>query len=91
LQKTGPGAFELTKMGVRETARGLKVGEFLLEAIIARAQGMGATKLYLLTNHICEAAIHLYAKHGFVHDAGVMAEYGARYERCDVAMLYRGS
>ena len=91
LQKTGPGTFELTKMGVRKTARGLKAGEFLLEAIIARAQEMGASKLYLLTNHICEAAIHLYEKLGFVHDAGIMADYGARYERCDVAMLYRGS
>ncbi|MCL9998451.1 MAG: bifunctional helix-turn-helix transcriptional regulator/GNAT family N-acetyltransferase [Erythrobacter sp.] len=90
LQKTGPGAFELTKMGVRETARGLKVGEFLLEAIIARAQAMGARQLYLLTNHICAAAIHLYEKLGFVHDAGIMADYGARYERCDVAMLYKG-
>ncbi len=90
LQKTGPGTFELTKMGVRKTARGLKAGEFLLEAIIARAQEMGASKLYLLTNHICEAAIHLYEKLGFVHDAGIMADYGARYERCDVAMLYRG-
>ncbi len=90
LQKTGPGAFELTKMGVRETARGMKAGEFLLEAIIARAKAMGATKLYLLTNHICAAAIHLYEKLGFAHDAGIMAEYGARYERCDVAMLYVG-
>ena len=30
LQKTGPTAFELTKMGVRESARGLKAGEFTL-------------------------------------------------------------
>ncbi len=89
LQRTGPGAFELTKMGVRETARGMKAGEFLLAAIIARAQELGATKLYLLTNRKCAAAIHLYEKLGFVHDAGIMADYGARYERCDVAMLYR--
>ena len=88
LQRTGPGSFELTKMGVRETARGLKVGEFLLEAIIARAQELGATKLYLLTSHKCAAAIHLYQKRGFEHDAGIMAEYGARYRRCDVAMRY---
>jgi N-acetylglutamate synthase-like GNAT family acetyltransferase len=90
LQKTGPGTFELTKMGVRESAREMKAGEFLLEAVIARAQALGATRLYLLTNHKCAAAIHLYEKLGFVHDAGIMAEYGARYQRCDVAMLYRG-
>ena len=89
LQKTGDTSFELTKMGVLESARGLKAGEFLLAAVIARAQDMGADPLYLLTNAKCEAAIHLYEKLGFQHDAGVMAEYGARYARCDVAMRYR--
>lgn len=88
LQKTGPTAYELTKMGVREAARGLKAGEFLLEAVIARAQALGADPLYLLTNAKCAAAVHLYEKLGFVHDAGIMAEYGARYERCNVAMLH---
>ncbi|MBW8733636.1 MAG: GNAT family N-acetyltransferase [Asticcacaulis sp.] len=90
LQKTGPGAYELTKMGVRSQARGLKAGEFLLEAMIARAQAMQVETLYLLTNARCEAAIHLYEKLGFRHDADIMARYGARYERCDVAMRYAG-
>lgn len=90
LQKTGPASFELTKMGVREVARGLKAGEFLLDAAIARAQAMGADPLYLLTNRKCAAAIHLYEKLGFAHDAEIMARYGARYERCDVAMRYVG-
>lgn len=90
LQKTGPTSFELTKMGVRESARGLKAGEFLLKGMIARAKQIGATELYLLTNRKCAAAIHLYEKLGFEHDAGIMATYGARYERCDVAMLYTG-
>lgn len=89
LQKTGARSFELTKMGVRESARGLKAGEFLLEAVIARAQELGAEPLYLLSNAKCAAAIHLYEKHGFAHDAGIMAEYGARYARCDVAMRYQ--
>ena len=69
--------------------RGLKAGEFLLEAMIARAQELGAEPLYLLSNAKCAAAIHLYEKHGFAHDAGIMAEYGARYARCDVAMRYQ--
>lgn len=90
LQKTGPGAFELTKMGVRESARGLKAGEFLLGQAIARAQDLGAATLYLLTSRKCAAAIHLYEKNGFVHDAQIMATYGARYARCDVAMRYVG-
>lgn len=88
LQKTGARSFELTKMGVRASARGLKAGEFLLEAVIARARELGAEPLYLLSNAKCAAAIHLYEKLGFAHDAGIMAQYGARYARCDVAMRY---
>ncbi len=88
LQKTGDHSFELTKMGVRSAARGLKAGEFLLDAMIARAREMGADPLYLLTNKKCEAAIHLYEKLGFRHDVGIMERYGARYERCDVAMIH---
>jgi N-acetylglutamate synthase-like GNAT family acetyltransferase/DNA-binding MarR family transcriptional regulator len=91
LQKTGEGTFELTKMGVRGSARGIKAGEFLLSAIIDRAKIMGAETLYLLTNRRCEAAIHLYEKLGFKHDAEIMAKYGSRYERSDVAMRYSGS
>jgi ribosomal protein S18 acetylase RimI-like enzyme len=50
---------------------------------------MGADPLYLLSNRRCAAAVHLYEKLGFQHDAEIMARYGARYERCDVAMRYR--
>ena len=88
LQKTGPTAFELTKMGVRESARGLKAGQFLLRAAIDRAMLLDADPLYLLTNARCAAAVHLYEKFGFRHDAEIMARYGARYARCDVAMRY---
>ncbi len=85
------GWFELTKMGVLEAARGRKVGEFLLAAALDRAKAMGvADRLYLLTNTKCAAAIHLYEKLGFQHDAEIMALFGSRYERCDVAMRYRG-
>ncbi len=91
LQCTGEGAYELTKMGVRETARGLKAGEFLLAAVLERAAAMDAKLVYLLTNHICEAAIHLYERVGFVHDAEIMARFGSRYARCDVAMRYEGN
>ncbi len=90
LQKTGEDRFELTKMGVRETARGRKAGEFLLLATIRRAHEMGAETLYLLTSGRCAAAIHLYEKAGFAHDQEIMRDYGARYARCDVAMRYVG-
>lgn len=89
LQKTGDSQFELTKMGVSQNARGRKVGEFLLQAIIARADALGCDRLYLLSNAKSAAAVHLYEKLGFVHDAGIMEEFGKRYARCNVAMLYR--
>jgi ribosomal protein S18 acetylase RimI-like enzyme len=88
LMKTGEGTFELTKMGVLENVRGLKAGEFLLRSVLERAATMAMTTLYLLTNSKCEAAIHLYEKAGFVHDAAIMNAYGATYARCDVAMSY---
>lgn len=90
VQKTGATSYELTKMGVRPSARGRGAGEYLLAAVIERAQALRPHPLYLLTNARCAAAIHLYEKHGFRHDADIMATYGARYERCDVAMRYVG-
>ncbi|WP_313457397.1 GNAT family N-acetyltransferase [Stenotrophomonas sp.] len=89
LQKSTGSGYELTKMGVLERARGLKVGEFLLAAMIERAVALQASPLYLLSNAKCAAAIHLYEKAGFVHDAEIKATYGARYQRCDVAMRYQ--
>jgi DNA-binding MarR family transcriptional regulator/N-acetylglutamate synthase-like GNAT family acetyltransferase len=88
LRKTGADQYELTKMGVLASARGRKAGEFLLKAVIARAERLGAKRLYLLSNRKSAAAVHLYEKLGFAHDGGIMAEFGARYERSNVAMLY---
>ncbi|MGB0953409.1 MAG: GNAT family N-acetyltransferase [Planctomycetota bacterium] len=83
------GAFELTKMGVLASSRGLKAGEFLLQAVLQKARDLQLEPVFLLTNSACEAAIHLYRKHGFQDDAGIMRDYAASYERCDVAMLWR--
>lgn len=88
LMPTDDGAVELTKMGVLDSARGRKVGEALLAAILARAKAFDGQTLFLLTNKKCAPAIHLYEKRGFRHDAEIMARYGASYERCDVAMRY---
>jgi GNAT superfamily N-acetyltransferase len=85
LRRSG-GAFELTKMGVTPSARGRGIGEALLAHAIALTDSLGIAKLFLLTNARCEAAIHLYEKHGFEHDAEVMREYGPLYARCNVAM-----
>ena len=88
LMPTAPGAIELTKMGVSESARGLGAGRVLLAALIERAGAMAPETFYLLTNRRCAAAIHLYEAAGFVHDAGIAAQFGATYARCDVAMRH---
>jgi N-acetylglutamate synthase-like GNAT family acetyltransferase len=85
-----PGQLELTKMGVKADLRGLKAGEFLLKALIERAATMKPERLFLLTNKRCEAAIHLYEKCGFEHDADLLAAAQHHYDRCDVAMTYHG-
>ena len=88
LIKIDNGVFELTKMGVKASARGRKAGEFLLAAVLRRAEAMGLDELFLLTNAKLGAAVHLYEKAGFEHDADVMRRYGGRYSRANVAMRY---
>jgi N-acetylglutamate synthase-like GNAT family acetyltransferase len=90
LMPSEKGGMELTKMGVLSSAQGRKAGEFLLQKTIARGQTIGVAPLFLLTHHSCEAAIHLYEKAGFVHDAEIMAVHGGQYARCTVAMRYVG-
>lgn len=87
LLKKGQGIFELTKMGVLQSARGLKVGEQLLQYVLKQCAAMKAKKVFLLTNQKCQAAIHLYEKNGFEHSQQIMQDYGSTYARADVAML----
>ena len=89
LRKTGEDEFELTKMGVLEIARGLKVGEVLLQYVINYVYENNISLCYLLTNSKCEAAIHLYLKNNFFHDQEIMDRFGRLYQRCDVAMRLR--
>ena len=91
LQKTGERQFELTKMGVTAAAQGRGAGEALLRAALTEAARLGAERLYLLTSSKCAAAIRMYERNGFRHDDGVMREFGGRYARCDVAMLYHAA
>lgn len=88
LMPHGDGGVELTKMGVLDAARGRKAGDALLVAILDEARALGLENLFLLTNTACAAAIHLYEKHGFTHDADIMARYGGGYSRCNVAMRW---
>ncbi len=90
LKNAGKGWYELTKMGVIEKARGLKAGEALIKHVIEECNRINCETLFLLTNKKCEAAIHLYEKHGFVHDQGIKDKFSHLYERSDVFMKYMG-
>lgn len=83
--------FELTKMGVLESARGLKAGEVLLKQVLADCKKAEIDTLFLLTNHECEAAIHLYEKNGFIHDNGIKEKFNGMYARSDTFMKYVGA
>jgi GNAT superfamily N-acetyltransferase len=90
LLRTGEREFELIKMAVVPEARGRGAGEFLLRAAIDRAKALRAEHLFLLTNSKSQAAVRLYKRTGFVHDAEILASRGGEYSRCDVAMRYAG-
>lgn len=82
--------FELTKMGVLESARGLKAGEVLLKQVIKDSNQADIDTLFLLTSSKCEAAIHLYEKNGFVHDESIKEKFKELYDRSDTFMKYIG-
>lgn len=88
LMKAGEGSYEVAKMGVRPAARGRGAGEALLIALIEEARVRDAKELFLLTNARCVAAVRLYERAGFQHDADIKVRYGPEYERCDVAMKF---
>lgn len=90
LLNCGGSRFELAKMAVRGSARGLGAGRYLLNAAVMRARDLGAGELFLLSNWRCKAAVKLYERGGFVHDAEILGQFGADYARCDVGMRFAG-
>jgi GNAT superfamily N-acetyltransferase len=66
LMREEEGIFELAKMTVAESVRGLGVGRALGEAAIAHARAIGARQVELLTNSSLKPAIALYHALGFV-------------------------
>jgi GNAT superfamily N-acetyltransferase len=82
LKPMGNDAYELCKMGVSESARGLGIGRLIGEAAIMKARELGAKRVYLETNSSLTPALTLYAKLGFTR----IENFTSPYIRADVAM-----
>jgi len=77
--------FELSKMGVTQSARGLRAGDALCEAAIEYAKSKHAKLIYLSTSHKLAEAINLYSKYGF---AGMeIPEKDKKYKRDTFKMV----
>jgi len=83
LMREEDGVFELAKMTVANSTRGLGVGRALGEAAIAHARAIGAKTIELLTNSALKPAIALYHSLGFVDVPLGHTEY----TRADVHMV----
>lgn len=81
-----PGVYELSKMGVEESFRGLGAGRRLLDAAIAEFHRRRGHTLFLESNSRLKAALHMYERAGFVLQPTIRA--GSHYARADVYMIY---
>lgn len=81
----GDRVYELSKMAVSPTMRGLGIGRRLLLHSIDQARALGARAVFLASNSILKDAIHLYETVGFRHvPADTLPPLG--YTRSDVYM-----
>ena len=83
LMREHDGVYELAKMTVAESVRGLGVGRALGEAAIAHARAIGARRVELFTNSSLAPAIALYHALGFVD----IPVGGSDFVRADVRMV----
>jgi ribosomal protein S18 acetylase RimI-like enzyme len=81
-----PGVYELTKMGVDESFRGLGAGRLLLDAAIAEFRRRRGHTLFLESNSGLKPALQMYERAGFVLQPTIRG--GSHYARADVYMIY---
>ena len=87
LLQESPGVYELSKMGVDETFRGMGAGRRLLAAAIEEFHRRGGKELFLESNSRLKTALRMYEQAGFVMQPTVRS--GSHYERADVYMVYQ--
>jgi DNA-binding MarR family transcriptional regulator/ribosomal protein S18 acetylase RimI-like enzyme len=81
-----PGVYELTKMAVDESFRGLGAGRQLLDAAIGEFHRRKGTMLFLESSKKLKPALHMYQRAGFVLQASNRPD--SHYARADVYMIY---
>jgi ribosomal protein S18 acetylase RimI-like enzyme len=86
LMKISEGVFELTKMAVAETHRGLKIGQQLLNFCLDFAKEQHFKEVLLYSTKKLENAIYLYRKFGFKE---VPLEKDSPYQRADIKMVLK--
>jgi DNA-binding MarR family transcriptional regulator/ribosomal protein S18 acetylase RimI-like enzyme len=87
LLQEAPGVYELSKMGVDETFRGMGAGRCLLAAAIAEFHRRNGKELFLESNSRLTTALRMYEQAGFVLQPSI--RQGSHYERADVYMIYQ--
>lgn len=83
LMKMEEGVFELTKMAIKPTHRGKKLGQELMKHTLEFARKKGWDTLIIYSNRKLENAIHLYRKFGFIE---IPIEENNPYSRGDIKM-----
>lgn len=79
------GVYEVSKMAVSPSMRGLGIGRRLLEYTVAQARTLGAKSLFLGSSTKLKNAVHLYESIGFRHvDPASLPDM--HYTRADVFM-----
>jgi putative acetyltransferase len=85
LLNEGDGQYELAKMTVDPSFRGMGIGKILLEKCFEKARQLGAKKIVLFSNAKLKAALNLYTRFGFKH----VPVTGAPYVTADIKMEFQ--
>jgi putative acetyltransferase len=86
LNNEGNGVWELGKMAVKPSAKGLGIGKKLLQKTIDEVKKRNPKTFYLESNRLQEVAIKMYQQMGFVE---VPLNPVGHFERVDIKMEYR--